>query len=96
MVDGESLTWMGYPFAADNTTLLKSAKQTSFEYTSTKSIFTFNVGGKINLTATFLSPLNPQDLKQQSLTMAYLHVDVVSTDGETHDVSVYADISAGK
>ncbi|KAK6612858.1 hypothetical protein ACHAPF_006859 [Botrytis cinerea] len=94
MVDGESLTWMGYPFAADNTTLLKSAKQTSFEYTSTKSIFTFDVGGKINLTATFLSPLNPQDLKQQSLTMAYLHVDVVSTDGNTHDVSVYADISA--
>ncbi|KAF5868871.1 putative glutaminase protein [Botrytis fragariae] len=93
-VDGEPLTWMGYPYAADNKTLLKSAEQTSFEYTSTKSIFTFDVGGKINLTATFLSPLNPKDLKQQSLTMAYLHVDVVSTDGKTHDVSVYADISA--
>lgn len=96
MVDGEPSTWMGYPFAADETTLLQAANQTSFEYTSTKSIFTFDVGGKINLTATFLSPLTPHDLMRQSLTMAYLHVDVVATDGKSHDVSVYTDISAGK
>ncbi|KAB8305035.1 hypothetical protein EYC80_004340 [Monilinia laxa] len=94
IVDGEPSTWMGYPFAADQKTLLQEANQTSFEYTSTKSIFTFDVGGKINLTATFLSPLTPHDLKRQSLTMSYLHVDVVSTDGAGHDVSIYTDISA--
>ncbi|KAA8575420.1 hypothetical protein EYC84_004586 [Monilinia fructicola] len=94
IVDGEPSTWMGYPFAADQKTLLQEANQTSFEYTSTKSIFTFDVGGKINLTATFLSPLTPHDLKRQSLTMSYLHVNVVSTDGASHDVSIYTDISA--
>ncbi|KAI9648834.1 hypothetical protein NHQ30_003475 [Ciborinia camelliae] len=96
MVDGEGSTWMGYPAAANGTSLLPAANQTSFEYTSTKSIFTFDVRGKIKLTATFLSPLTPNDLKRQSLTMSYLHVDVVSTDGASHDVKVYTDISAGK
>ncbi|KAM3065411.1 hypothetical protein ACMFMG_011467 [Clarireedia jacksonii] len=94
MVDGEAWAWMGWPRAADGIALLQGANQTAFEYTSTKSIFTFDVGGKINLTATFLSPLTPHDLRRQSLTMSYLHVDVVSNDGKAHNVSVYADISA--
>lgn len=55
-----------------------------------------DVGGKVNLTATFLLLLTPQDLKRQSLVMVYLHVDVVSADGASHHVAVYVtDISAG-
>ncbi|PQE33344.1 putative glutaminase protein [Rutstroemia sp. NJR-2017a WRK4] len=94
MVDGEPWAWMGWPRAADGVAILQGAEQTAFEYTSTKSIFTFDVGGKINLTATFLSPLTPHDLRRQSLVMSYLHVEVVSSDGKAHNVSVYADISA--
>jgi hypothetical protein len=96
MVDGEAWAWMGWPRAADGIAFLQGAEQTAFEYTSTKSIFTFDVAGKINLTATFLSPLTPHDLRRQSLTMSYLQVEVVSSDGKAHNVSVYADISAGE
>jgi hypothetical protein len=96
MVDGEAWAWMGWPRAADGVAMLQGAEQTAFEYTSTKSIFTFDVGGKINLTATFLSPLTPHDLRRQSLVMSYLHVEVASSDGKAHNVSVYTDISAGK
>lgn len=69
--------------------------QTAFEYTSTKSIFTMNVGGKVEMNITFMSPLTPDDFKRQSLVFTYLNVDVSSLDGNEHDVQLYADISAG-
>ena len=69
--------------------------QTGFSYTSTQSIFTMNVGGKVQMRITFLSPVNTDDLKRQSLTLSYMQVFVVSLDGNTHDIQVYTDISAG-
>jgi Domain of unknown function (DUF5127) len=69
--------------------------QTSYTYTSTKSIFTMNVGDILDMTITFLSPVNPNDLKRQSLTLSYMQVSVVSLDGKLHDVQLYSDISAG-
>jgi hypothetical protein len=54
-----------------------------------------NVENKIEMKITFLSPVTPSDLKRQSLVFSYLNVDVSSLDGKTHDVKVYADISAG-
>jgi hypothetical protein len=69
--------------------------QTSYTYTSTKSIFTMNVGDKLQMIITFLSPVNPDDLKRQSLTLSYMQVSVVSLDGRNHDVQLYSDISAG-
>ncbi|EPS26858.1 Glutaminase A [Penicillium oxalicum] len=86
-VDGTTYTWMGLP----NTQLVD---QTAFEYTSTKSIFTMNVGGKVEMNITFMSPLTPDDFKRQSLVFTYLNVDVSSLDGNEHDVQLYADISA--
>lgn len=73
----------------------KTVEQTAYEYTSTKSIFTMNVGGLVEMNITFLSPLTPDDIKRQSLVFSYLHVDVTSIDGASHDVQLYADISAG-
>ncbi|CAK7211354.1 hypothetical protein SCUCBS95973_001084 [Sporothrix curviconia] len=67
--------------------------QTSFEYTATKSIFTFDVGGKVTLTATFLSPVHPNDLLRQSMQFSYLQASVESADGASHDVQIYSDIS---
>ncbi|KAF2139407.1 uncharacterized protein K452DRAFT_232773 [Aplosporella prunicola CBS 121167] len=88
-VDGTAYTWMGNlpegPAVVD---------QTSFEYTSTKSTFTMDVDGKVELNITFLSPLAPNDLKRQSLIFSYLNVEVTSSDGESHDVQLYSDISA--
>ncbi len=73
-----------------------AANQTSFEYTSTKSIFTFNVGGKVTMTATFLSPVFPDDLPRQSLQFSYVDLKVKSSDGGSHQVQVYMDISGGE
>jgi hypothetical protein len=70
--------------------------QTGFEYTSTKSIFTMNVGGLVEMNITFLSPLYPDDERRQSLVFTYLDVVVQSMDGAAHDVQLYADISAGR
>lgn len=70
--------------------------QTSFQYTSTKSIFTFDVGGKVTMTVTFMSPVYPDDLVKQSLQFSYIDVKVKSADGSSHKVQVYMDISGGK
>jgi hypothetical protein len=88
-VDGATYTWMGLPGSTTVT-------QTAFEYTSTKSIFTMDVGGKVEMNITFMSPITPDDFKRQSLIFSYLNVEVSSLDGNDHDVQVYADISAGK
>lgn len=88
-IDGNVYTWMG---GLPGT---MTANQTAYEYTSTKSIFTFHVGDMIELNATFLSPITPDDLRRQSLIFSYLDVDIASLDGKSHDVQLYADISAG-
>ena len=73
-----------------------TVNQTFFEYTSTKSIFTMHVGDAVKMKVTFLSPVTPQDLRRQSLSFSYLHVDVASLDGKPHEVQLYSDISAGR
>ncbi|KAF2111539.1 glutaminase GtaA [Lophiotrema nucula] len=87
-VDGKAFTWMGAPKDVG------TANQVSYEYTSTRSIFTIEVDGKVSLKATFLSPLTPTDYKRQSLIFSYLQVEVSSLDGSNHEVQLYSDISA--
>ena len=55
-----------------------------------------NVGDKVEMNITFLSPVTPNDLKRQSLTFSYLDVAVHSLDGDSHDVQLYTDVSGGK
>jgi hypothetical protein len=74
---------------------IANADQTSFEYTSTRSIFTIAVDGKVQLKVTFLSPITPNDFKRQSLIFSYMKVEVSSLDGSNHEVQIYTDISAG-
>jgi len=88
-VDGTVYTWMGAPGP-------QTVTQTAMEYTSTKTMFTMDVGGKIEINITFLSPVTPDDMKRQSLIFSYLDVAVQSLDGAAHDVQLYTDISAGK
>ena len=70
-------------------------KQTAFEYTSTRSIFTMSVGGYVEMKITFLSPVTPDELLRSSLPYSYMEVEVQSMDGSTHNVQLYTDISAG-
>ncbi|KAI9374110.1 hypothetical protein BJX61DRAFT_532670 [Aspergillus egyptiacus] len=86
-VDGQAYTWMGLPGST-------TVNQTAYEYTSTKSIFTMHIDDVVEMRITFLSPITPNDLRRQSLVFSYLDVDVTPLDGESHDVQVYADISA--
>ncbi|OTA98748.1 hypothetical protein M426DRAFT_69183 [Hypoxylon sp. CI-4A] len=87
-VDGTAYNWLGAPGGAD------AVDQTEFSYTSTRSTFVLNAGGKVELNVTFLSPVTPNDLKRQSLVFSYLEVAVSSLDGDSHDVQLYADVSA--
>ncbi|KAI1635106.1 glutaminase GtaA [Biscogniauxia mediterranea] len=87
-VDGTPYAWMGAAPGADN------VDQTDFSYTSTRSNFVFSVGGKVEMNVTFLSPVTPSDLRRQSLTFSYLDVIVRSLDGSSHEVQLYADVSA--
>lgn len=67
--------------------------QTAFSYTSTQSIFTLQAG-PVQMVVTFLSSVTPNDLLRSSLPQTYMNVDVKSTDGKTHSVQLYSDISA--
>nr|OQO30009.1 hypothetical protein B0A51_01907 [Rachicladosporium sp. CCFEE 5018] len=88
-VDNATCIWMGQP---TQTTL--SVNQTTFEYTSTRSTFTMDVLGQVQMKITFLSPVAPDDLLRSSLPYSYMEVDVQSVDGKQHDVQIYTDISA--
>lgn len=75
--------------------LPQTANQTSFEYTSTRSTFAFDVGGLLSLEVLFLSPISPNDLLRQSAPVSYLSISVSCIDGKEHDVQIYTDVSAG-
>ncbi|GAB7355712.1 hypothetical protein MBLNU459_g6411t1 [Dothideomycetes sp. NU459] len=87
-VDGDAYTWLGAPVGPPVVT------QSSFEYTSTKSIFSLSVNGTVGLNVTFLSPVTATDLKRQSIPASYMDVLVYSIDGQEHDVQLYTDVSA--
>lgn len=89
-VDGDVFNWAG---AAAGPSL---ATQTWATYTSTKTVFTFDVNSKLNLTVTFLSPVYPNDLVKHSLQYSYIDVAAVSSDGSAHDVQIYLDVTGGE
>jgi len=92
-VDGTTYVWMGNPMDAAEPQLVT---QTAFEYTSTRSVFTMDVAGKVEMNITFMSPITPGDPKRQSLIFSYLDIAVQSTDGAAHDIQLYSDVSAGE
>jgi Domain of unknown function (DUF5127)/Domain of unknown function (DUF4965)/Domain of unknown function (DUF1793)/Domain of unknown function (DUF4964) len=70
----------------------RALEQTRLEVTPTRSRFTLE-GGGVELVAEFFSPVEPGDLRRQSIPLSYLLISARSIDGHTHDVQVYADIS---
>lgn len=88
-MDGDVFNWAG---AASGPSV---ATETSAEYTSTKTVFTYDVNSKVTLTVTFLSPVYPNDLVKQSLQYSYIDVSAVASDGASHDVQVYLDCTGG-
>ncbi|MFS4092231.1 glutaminase domain-containing protein [Streptomyces sp. AF1A] len=90
-VDGTNFLFLGAPNVPDHP-LSRGAVQRSLTLTATRSRFVFEAGGA-QLTLTFLSPVEPGDLRRQSMPLSYVIADVRSSDGGAHDVSLYLDIS---
>ncbi|KAI0744972.1 DUF1793-domain-containing protein [Earliella scabrosa] len=91
-VDGVAYTWMGVPGIPEGLAVNK-ATQKRFQFTSTQSVFLMTAG-PVDLAITFLSPVEPTDLVNQSLPLSYYTISAASNDGKPHSVQVYADISA--
>ncbi|KAK7064805.1 DUF1793-domain-containing protein [Favolaschia claudopus] len=89
-VDGKSYSFLGVP-AVEGSPYTK-ATQKSLTFTSTQSIFVLSAG-PVDLTVTFLSPVEPTDFVRFSIPLSYMHVSAASTDGASHSVQVYSDIS---
>ncbi|EMD33491.1 hypothetical protein CERSUDRAFT_108226 [Gelatoporia subvermispora B] len=83
-VDNATYQWLGLGFTPANLTDIK--------LTPTRTIFEMQAG-PVNLTITYMMPIEPSDWVQQSLPFSYVSLEVASTDGLPHDVEAYADIS---
>ncbi|KAG6869300.1 hypothetical protein C0993_000053 [Termitomyces sp. T159_Od127] len=90
-VDGTAYSFLGTPNVPGATYI--KATQRSLQFTTTQSIFVLSAG-PIDITVTFLSPVESTDLVKQSTPFAYMAVSAASTDGAAHSVQVYSDISA--
>ncbi|RDX42058.1 hypothetical protein OH76DRAFT_146300 [Lentinus brumalis] len=85
-VDGLVYSFMGGFNGAKNTT----ANATGFQITPTRSIFTLQAG-PMNVTLTFLTPIEPSDWVNQSIPFSYMSVEAQSTDGGAHNVQLYTE-----
>lgn len=66
--------------------------QSRLEVTPTRSRFDLE-GAGIRLIVEFLSPVEPGNLRAQSIPMSYLLLTTASLDGRPHEVQIYVDIS---
>ncbi|KAI8993903.1 DUF1793-domain-containing protein [Trametes punicea] len=87
-VDGQTYAWMGQDYAPPFT-----ANVTNVQITPTRSIFTMQAG-PMNVTITFLSPIEPSDWVLQSLPFSYVSIEATALDNQPHQIQVYSDISA--
>lgn len=72
---------------------LRPAVPKTVSYDSQYSNFTFATG-PVEVEASFLSPVIPQDLCRTSIPLSYLQTSYRSTDGNEHDVQLYSDVNA--
>ncbi len=86
-IDGKAYLFLGAPANVPN-----KMTQSSLQITPTQSIFTFN-GGGVNLTVDFLSPVEADDIRRLSMPLSDIITTAQSSDGNSHTVTVYFDIS---
>ncbi|KAL1728497.1 hypothetical protein EV714DRAFT_285712 [Schizophyllum commune] len=66
----------------------------SSRMTPTRTVIVADLGGFVEVTTTFLSPIETDDMVLQSMPFAYMSVRVSSIDGNSHTVSLYSDVTA--
>ncbi|MGH3171496.1 MAG: DUF5127 domain-containing protein, partial [Trebonia sp.] len=103
-IDGVSYMFMGDPgiilnvpngnYGTPSTTqgFEQALRHTGVTITPTRTVYELE-GGGVAVTVEFLSPVEPGDLRRQSVPMSYILIGARSVDGKTHDVQIYADIS---
>lgn len=87
-IDGKPYRFMGV--RPEN---VPAMKQVRVQVLPTRTVYTFGAGG-VELQLTFLTPALPHNLEVLSRPVTYILWQVRSTDGKTHDVSLYLDASA--
>jgi hypothetical protein len=87
-IDGQTYRIMG-----SVPTNIEPLKQTNLSITPTRTIYELG-NKKIKLTITFTSPLLVNDLDVLSRPVTYISWNIVSIDGQAHDVQLYFDCSA--
>ncbi|TFK71714.1 DUF1793-domain-containing protein [Pluteus cervinus] len=83
-VDGATYQWLGLSGVPTNFL--------SRDLTPTRTI-EVHQAGPVQLVVTYLSPLEPGSLVNQSIPLGYVAVEVSSSDGEPHSVQLYSDIT---
>ncbi|KAJ7347211.1 hypothetical protein DFH08DRAFT_808969 [Mycena albidolilacea] len=85
-VDGMAYHWLGQPIPGNASTWLATT------VTPTRTILTVQAG-PMRLNVTFLSPIEPGDWARQSFPFSYVYLDGKATDGQSHSIQLYSDIS---
>jgi Domain of unknown function (DUF5127)/Domain of unknown function (DUF4965)/Domain of unknown function (DUF1793)/Domain of unknown function (DUF4964) len=89
-IDGTPYLFLGAPNIDGH--VLRGMVQRSLKVTATRSSYVFEAAG-VELTVTFLSPVEPGDLRRQSMPLSYVTAQARSGDGRAHAVKLYFDIS---
>ncbi|PCH43484.1 hypothetical protein WOLCODRAFT_103601 [Wolfiporia cocos MD-104 SS10] len=93
-VDNITYTWMGTTSNISNgPPILRQVESLSTVITPTRTIQHLQAGG-MDITVTYLSPIEPSDWSKQSMPFSYMAVNASSSDGQAHEVQLYSDISA--
>ncbi|CAD6889053.1 unnamed protein product [Tilletia caries] len=69
----------------------KNANQLSFEYTATRSIFSFEANGVL-FKVTFFTPVTPDDFLRQSIPASYIHFELDELSAKNRHVQLFMDI----
>jgi hypothetical protein len=89
-IDGRGYVWCGD--AGESGSGATSMLETSVEVTPTRSIFTMEAAG-VRLVVEWLSPIEPGNPRLQSIPLALITATVSATDGHTHAVEIYCDVT---
>ncbi|KAJ3475247.1 hypothetical protein NLI96_g11958 [Meripilus lineatus] len=89
-IDGVTWSWLG---AANDGLNVHNAIIKSSTITPTRTIYVYETES-MDLTVTFLSPIEASDPVKQSLPFIYLSFEAKATDGNVHNVQLYSDVGA--
>jgi len=90
-VDGHPYVFLGAPRSGGQP-MAPPMTQIGLSVTPTQSRYRLQ-GGGVTLLLNFLSPVEPGDLRRQSVPLGYIFASAQSADGKPHTVSLYFDIT---